>query len=57
MLTKYFILFNLESFFKLFTSFWYTLYFKVKLIKNLKLVELLLKFNKKVMVYLYMWYR
>ena len=25
-LTKYFILFNVESFFKLFTSFWYTLY-------------------------------
>ncbi len=25
-MTKYFILFNLESFFKLFTSLWYTLY-------------------------------
>ena len=28
MLTKYPILFNLESFFELFTSFWYTLYVK-----------------------------
>ena len=45
-LTKYFIHFKLESFFKLFTSFWYTLYIVGTCNKSIKYVRPKVKINK-----------